>query len=384
MATKNHQVHVEIGDLFGTDAQTLVNTVNTVGVMGKGVALEFKKRFPDMFDDYVLRCQRKEVRLGEPYLYRRLIPPYILNFPTKEHWRSVSRLSDIVAGLDFLCGHYKEWGIESIACPPLGCGQGGLEWRVVGPLLYQALAQLDIPVTLFAPFGTAHNELNPEYLAQRSGDVGVSDGPKYYTPSRIRPAWIALVAILARLERNRYRWPVGRTTFQKLTYFATVAGVPTGLDFSKGVYGPYAESLKSIQTKLVNNGLVTEHRLGGRMIEYQVGPTYIAALREFGADVEKWSMAVERVASLLARMRTSDAEIAATAHFAARMAAHDLGRTPTEREVLDVVLEWKQRKKPPLRERDVAETIRDLALLGWLDAEWSADLPVEDLSEVAF
>ena len=374
---------VVIGDLFASDAQTLVNTVNTVGVMGKGVALEFKRRFPDMFDDYVLRCELKEVRLGQPYLYRRLVPPFILNFPTKEHWRSVSRLADITAGLQYLEAHYDEWGIESLACPPLGCGQGGLEWRVVGPVLYQALARLEIPVTLYAPFGTTHEELEPEYLGQHLAAIGVSDGPEHYLPSRIRPAWVALVAILAQLERNRFRWPVGRTTFQKLTYFATMAGVPTGLDFTKGSFGPYSASLKGVQSKLVNNGLVTEHRLGN-MIEYQVGPTYEAAMREYGQEVDGWSDTIARVASLLSRMRTKDAEIAATAHYAAHLAEQNLGRTPTEHEVLYEVLDWKQRKKPPLREDEVAEAIRSLTLLGWLHADWSNDLPVEDLSEATF
>ena len=95
-------VRILIGDLFASQMQTLVNTVNCVGVMGKGVALEFKKRFPDMYQDYVARCAAKQVRLGQPYLFRQLVPPWILNFPTKDDWRSVSRLSDIVAGLEYL------------------------------------------------------------------------------------------------------------------------------------------------------------------------------------------------------------------------------------------------------------------------------------------
>src|SRR5438067_13324806 len=104
-------VEVLIGDLFQSGAQTLVNTVNTVGVMGKGVALGFRKRFPEMYDDYVLRCQRHEVQLGKPYLYRRITPPNILNFPTKDHWRSVSRLTDIVKGLQHLQAHVRDWEI---------------------------------------------------------------------------------------------------------------------------------------------------------------------------------------------------------------------------------------------------------------------------------
>ena len=126
-------ITVRSGDIFKSKAQTLVNTVNCVGVMGKGIALEFKKRFPEMFHDYVARCRRGEMRLGQPYLFKRLVEPWILNFPTKDDWRSLTRLSDIRRGLEFLELHYRSWAIISLAVPPLGCGLGQLEWRVVGP-----------------------------------------------------------------------------------------------------------------------------------------------------------------------------------------------------------------------------------------------------------
>ena len=98
-------VTVLIGDLFESGAQTLVNTVNCVGVMGKGIALAFKKKFPDMFGDYAERCNRGNVRVGMPYLYRRMYETWILNFPTKDHWRSVSKLSNIEHGLEYLYDH---------------------------------------------------------------------------------------------------------------------------------------------------------------------------------------------------------------------------------------------------------------------------------------
>ena len=105
------------GDLFAWSAQTWVNTVNCVGVMGKGVALGFsEKSFPEMFKDYVRRCDAGLVKLGEPYVFKSLVPPWVLNFPTKDHWRSVARLSDIVAGLDYLEEQYKDWGISRSPC----------------------------------------------------------------------------------------------------------------------------------------------------------------------------------------------------------------------------------------------------------------------------
>ena len=157
-------VRMLAGNLFTSKAQTLVNTVNCVVVMGKGIALEFRKRFPDMYDEYMARCAAKRVRLGEPYLFQRPTPPWVLNFPTKDHWRSVSRLSRIVAGLEYLERHYREWDIESLAVPPLGCGQGRLEWPVVGPLLFRHLSRLGIPVELYTPQGTPKDQLEIAFL----------------------------------------------------------------------------------------------------------------------------------------------------------------------------------------------------------------------------
>ena len=151
-----------IGDLFISKAQTLVNTVNCVGIMGKGVALEFKNRFPVMFEDYVVRCDRKLVKLGEPYLYHGLAGEMIVNFPTKDHWRSPSRLADIEHGLDYFVSHCADWGITSVAFPPLGCGNGGLEWSEVGPLIYAKLHRLPIAIEVYAPYGTPKNELTEE------------------------------------------------------------------------------------------------------------------------------------------------------------------------------------------------------------------------------
>ena len=116
-----------IGDLFESRAKALVNTVNCGGVMGKGIAQEFKKRLPAMFEDYRERCARKQVRLGEPYLYRDASGLVIVNFPTKDHWRSPSRLADIERGLDHFKAQAASWGLTSVAFPPLGCGNGGLD-----------------------------------------------------------------------------------------------------------------------------------------------------------------------------------------------------------------------------------------------------------------
>src|SRR5687768_7554964 len=137
-----------IGDMFTSEMQTLVNTVNCVGIMGKGIAQIFKERYPAMFEDYAKRCRRGEVRLGEPYHFKDLAGASIVNFPTKGHWRAASRLADIESGLDYFVEHFREWEIKSVAFPPLGCGNGGLEWATVGPLMYSKLKGLGVPVVL--------------------------------------------------------------------------------------------------------------------------------------------------------------------------------------------------------------------------------------------
>jgi uncharacterized protein YwgA/O-acetyl-ADP-ribose deacetylase (regulator of RNase III) len=368
-------VAVKIGNLFDSKAQTLVNTVNCVGVMGKGVALEFKNRFPEMYEDYLARCKAGTVRLGQPYLYRSLIPPWVLNFPTKDHWRSVSRLQDIETGLRYLLAHYQDWGITSLAVPPLGCGHGQLEWRVVGPTLYRYLKRLQIPVELYAPFGTPHDELKPSFLDQNA--AALSAAASQQAPDRIGVAWVVLVEVLHRIQAEPYHWPVGRTTFQKIAYFATQCGVPTALRYQRGSFGPYAPDLKKRITALVNNGLVHEERLG-RMFAVRVGHTFEDARKAYGDELEKWRPAIDKVADLFMRMRTDQAEIAATVHFATSELKQRSTNNPTEVDVLREVLAWKQKRRPPLNEKEVALSIRSLNILSWLNAVVSNDLHVSD------
>lgn len=367
-------VKVLMGDILKSKTQTLVNTVNCVGIMGKGIALEFKEQFPDMFNDYVARCNRNEVRLGKPYLYKRLTPPWILNFPTKGHWRSVSRIEDIVKGLKHLFQHYKEWGITSLAVPPLGCGQGQLEWKIVGPTLYRYLSQLDIPVELYAPYGTPHEELNIEFL-ENAPDVK-SVKPEL-APERIRPAWVALVEILKCLEQEPYHWPVGRTTFQKIAFIATQEGLPTGLHYQKSSFGPFSPDLKSVITRLVNNGLIREEQLG-RMFAVKVGPTFADARKAYLNELVQWESIIEKTTDLFMRMQTRQSEVVATVLFAANTLANRKKEEPSETEVLTEVMQWKQRRRPKLDDKEVAYTIRNLAALKWLKVKPSSDLPIPD------
>jgi uncharacterized protein YwgA/O-acetyl-ADP-ribose deacetylase (regulator of RNase III) len=365
----------KVGDVLGSKAQTLVNTVNTVGVMGKGIALAFRKRFPDMYEDYQKRCAEGRLRLGEPYLFKRSEPPWILLFPTKDHWRSVSRLADIRRGLEYLEAHFREWGITSLAVPALGCGHGKLEWRVVGPMLYRYLDRLGIPVELYAPHGTPPHQLSLDFMATgreaAGGPVGQPDA------TRIEPGLVAVVEVVRRLEGQLHHWPVGRTILQKLAYFAADVELPTGLEFTRGSFGPFAANLKEKLTQLVNNGLLEERRLG-RMFAVSVGPAMEDASKSYALELGEAEPLIARLTDLFMRMDTRRAELAATVSYAARQLADELGRRPSECEVLTSILEWKMRRRPPFEESEIAETIRSLAALEWIQVEGSPDLPVVD------
>jgi O-acetyl-ADP-ribose deacetylase (regulator of RNase III) len=155
------------GNLFDSAAQVLTNTVNCVGVMGKGIALEFKGRYPAMFTEYRSRCERGEVRPGQPYLWEddRV---QILNFPTKRDWRESSRLEDIDQGLQYLVRHYQDMGIQSIALPPLGCGNGGLRWNDVRSLIETHLGALeDLDVYVYEP-AEAMTKPDPRQRSRKS------------------------------------------------------------------------------------------------------------------------------------------------------------------------------------------------------------------------
>ena len=150
-------IEYKTGDIFREDTEALVNTVNCVGVMGRGIALQFKRIFPENFKAYAARCKRAEIRPGHMYVFETgetVNPRYIINFPTKRHWRGKSRIGDIESGLASLAEEVRARGIRSIAIPPLGSGLGGLDWSKVRTRMNTALNDLgDVRVVIFEPGG---------------------------------------------------------------------------------------------------------------------------------------------------------------------------------------------------------------------------------------
>lgn len=218
------------GNLLTADVEALVNTVNTRGVMGKGLALQFKKAFPDAFTSYDRACRAGEVRVGQMHVVERAVAPHlIINFPTKDHWRQPSKVSFITDGLADLVQVVGGLKVRSIAVPPLGCGLGGLDWQEVKPLIVAAFAELpEVRVVLFEPAGAP-------------APIDVID-------RRIRPAMTeARAAILALMERylaTGYEYRLSLIEVQKLAYFLQAAGEPLRLSFKPHHFGPYADTLQ--------------------------------------------------------------------------------------------------------------------------------------------
>ncbi len=227
-------IRFKTGDMFAEDAEALVNTVNCVGVMGRGIALQFKRAFPSNFKAYAAHCKRGEMKPGRVFVFETgsgVPPRYIINFPSKRHWRGKSRLEDIESGLRSLVEEIRKRDIRSVAIPPLGSGLGGLDWSLVRARILQAFEDLeDIDVVVFEPGGGPLDS-----RTNRSSDV-----------PRMTPGRAALVGLLDRYLRGLLDPFVTLQEAHKLMYFMQAAGEPLKLKFQKGHYGPYAENLRHV------------------------------------------------------------------------------------------------------------------------------------------
>ena len=228
------------GNLLKADVEALANSVNTVGVMGKGIALQFKNAFPANFKAYEAACNKQAVRLGEVFVFDngQLMPPrWIINFPTKGHWRARSRIRDVAEGLDDLRDVIEELDISSIALPPLGCGHGGLDWGEVRSLIKERLGDLDVVVHLYAPEG-----------APNAADMVIS------TPRpRLTSNTAALVSVIDQYSHAALF--VSLIEIHKLMYFLQEAGEDLRLQYQAKYYGPYADNLRHVLKSLEGHHL---------------------------------------------------------------------------------------------------------------------------------
>lgn len=337
------------GNLFDAEVDALVNTVNTKGVMGKGVALQFKRAFPQNFEAYKAACAADEVKLGLMFVTQTgqlQGPRWIINFPTKGHWKSRSRIADIEAGLQDLRRVLVDCEISSVAIPPLGCGLGGLDWSVVRPRIAEALADLPLRAAVFAPDGAPPAETM----------AAARERPPL-TPFRATLLWVL----------DRYLLPgeaASPLEIQKLLYFLQEAGLSLGLTFTKNRYGPYADAARRAVVDMEGHFLIgSGDGTGAGGVRLLPG-----ALDEAQARLAKHPetrAAYERVAALIDGFETPyGLELLATAHWVATRE-----RVEDAAGVAARVRAWSARKQSLYTDHHVAVAWDRLESHGWLHGQ---------------
>lgn len=361
------------GDLLDDDAEAVVNTVNTVGVSGKGLALQFRQRYPENEAAYRAAARRGGIRLGAVFVVETGSPDgpkWIVNFPTKDHWRSRSRLGDIAAGLDDLVRFLSEHHVRSVAVPPLGCGNGGLDWRQVEPLIRAKLEPLEeVEVRLYQPNG-APTSTTARVCTQR---------PRLTVPKAV------VVALLASYI-ERAESAATRLVAQKLAYLAQAAGAPLRLEFTKQRFGPYAENLNHLL--LATEGHYTAgfgDRSRGSELSVLAG-----ADREARTVLDTDALAgraVERVDELTDGFESPyGLELLATLHWVKQ---HELSaeRAPGWEQAAELVRAWSPRKANLFTDHHLRVAWKQLESHGWLDRPGAVAaaqrLPLLDESEPA-
>jgi O-acetyl-ADP-ribose deacetylase (regulator of RNase III) len=340
------------GNMFDVEVEALVNTVNTVGVMGRGVALQFKKAYPANFKEYLAACKAGALQPGGvlthevPYGTH---PRFIFNVATKEHWRGSSRLEYVERGLRELIAEVTRLQIRTLAMPPLGCGLGGLRWSDVYPRIEQAFAELpDVRVLLFEPAG--EKPIVSREIATKRPNM---------TSGRA-----VLIALMQRYLASGYEYALTLLEIQKLAYFMQEAGQPLKLQFKKHHYGPYADNLQ----KVINH--IDGHFIDGnadgsnkpdRVIQLRPDATEEAAdaLKEDRAAEDR----LERVARLIDGFDTPfGMELLATVHW---VATHDSDPAGSSRAAFERITKWNSRKARLMKPGHVDAAWSHLANEGW-------------------
>jgi len=227
-------IELKKGNILKQEAEALINTVNCVGVMGRGIALQFREAFPENYKRYKEACNKKEVKPGRMFVFdtnMMIGPRTIINFPTKRHWREKSRIEDIEAGLRDLVNVLHARNLHSIAIPPLGCGLGGLDWKTVRPMIEIALSVFpDLQVYLFEP--------EPE--------TPIIYRPLHAEKPKLTTGRAALLALIGKYLDALMDESITLLEIHKLLYFLQAAGEPLRLKYKKAIYGPYAENLRHV------------------------------------------------------------------------------------------------------------------------------------------
>lgn len=318
------------GDILKAEAEALVNTVNCVGIMGRGIALQFRKAFPENFKAYEVACKLNQVKPGKMFIHdlnRLYNPRFIINFPTKRHWKGNSRVEDIKSGLADLIKVVQQHQIRSIAVPPLGCGLGGLDWEEIRPLIIEAFQVLpEVFVTLFEPAGAP----------QTSAMITLDKMPNM-TVGRA-----ALLGLMRRYLAAVMDPTITLLEVHKLMYFMQEAGEYLRLNYQKAHYGPYAVNLRHVLS------LIEGHFISGygdaedrpdKPLELKPHASEQAEI--FLAKHKATQQRFERVASLINGFETAfGMELLATVHWVVTRE-----EAKTAEQAITKIHDWNARKQ---------------------------------------
>ena len=344
-------IEFKTGDILTEDAEALVNTVNCVGFMGRGIALQFKKAYPENFKSYSAACNREEIQPGRMFVFdtgQLTNPHYIINFPTKRHWRGKSRMEDIDTGLVALAEEIRSYNIQSIAIPPLGSGLGGLDWFEVRPRIEKILKQFsDLTAIVYEP-----SDLFTDTRTNRSTEV----------PS-MTTGRAALIGLMDRYIRGLLDPFITLLEVHKLMYFMQAAGEPLQLSYKKSLYGPYAENLRHV-LNTIEGHLVSGYADGGDSPDKQLNlvPGALEDANEFLQKQEKTRERFERVSELVEGFESSfGLELLSTAHWVIHKEAAE-----TLDEVVTQTYAWNDRKKQ-FSHRQIELAVNVLSRKGWIE-----------------
>jgi O-acetyl-ADP-ribose deacetylase (regulator of RNase III) len=342
-------IEFQRGNLLEAKAEALVNTVNCVGVMGKGIALQFKQAFPENFKQYKKACDASEVKPGQMFTVATgnlFNSSYIINFPTKRHWKGKSTLEDIKAGLEALVTEVQRLGIRSIAIPPLGCGNGGLDWAVVKPLIVDAFAALPgVEVLIFEPGG-----------APMADQVQVRTDRPNMTLGRA-----LVISLFDRYGIPGYR--LGRLEAQKLAYFLQAAGEPLRLAYVKHQYGPYADNLNHV-LQHIDGHYIKGYGDRSQTSQMSVLPEGRQAAATFLVTYQDAHQRLEQVIQLIDGFETPyGMEMLATVHWVAQ---HNPQAAVDVEVAIAEVQAWSDRKRSLFKPSHLQKAWQRLKDQGWL------------------
>lgn len=344
------------GNLLAAPAEALVNTVNTAGVMGRGIALQFKQAYPGMFRAYEAACRAGEVTIGKMHVVDRggLAggPRWIINFPTKRHWRGGSRIADVEAGLADLIATVQRLGIRSIAIPPLGCGNGGLDWRDVRPRIEAAFASLpDVRVLLYPPARAPEAEAMPNRTERPKMTMGRA----------------ALILLMDRYLKGLLDPFVSLLEIHKLMYFLQEAGQPLQLNYEAKPFGPYAPNLRQVLIRLERH--YTQGYGDGKdkpSTPIHLLPGAVEEAADFLRNDPDALTRMDRVASLIEGFEDPfGLELLSTVHWVTRENQHARENPDI---AVSAVQEWSPRKKQHLKREHLLRAWQRLKEQGWIPA----------------